>query len=549
MATETSSLPVNGNYGTHQSPGYGVEQHNFSAHATHNSNAAVYNQSTPPTSNQASSNNGDSSTPTLTKAEIAWYFVEQYYTNMSTKPEKLFLFYNKRSQFVYGLEEEKVPVCVGQKSIRERIGELEFQECKVRVTNVDSQASDQNIVIQVIGQMSNKSAPHRKFVQTFVLAEQTNGYFVLNDIFRFLTEEEDELEPEEVPQHSALAGGYEEPAPTITDTAHETLTSSADLAEQENDASVVDKELEELIEQEDAAAKDTAAVSAEINGTPVPEAVDAPEAEEAPEEDIPTKEPEPSVENTQPPAEQETSQPEKPKEPESTPAAPVATPAPAPKPAAPKTWANLVAANRVATPVTPKPGSTNSQPSAQTKAPPPVQTEAQSHPTSIPAGPARDASPGTPDSAAGWQSVGPDHNKRQSRVQLQPSPQENQGTRAYIKNVHEGVDGDTLKAALSKHGELAYFDISRQKNCAFVDFATPAGFQAAVAANPHQIGTEQIFVEERRLRTGPYSYQRGGMPRGRGDGRPGNQGRGGFNKDGNRGGFTPRGGRGNTTPR
>lgn len=37
--------------------------------------------------------------------------------------------------------------------------------------------------------MSNHGEPWRKFVQTFFLAEQPNGYFVLNDIFRYLKEE------------------------------------------------------------------------------------------------------------------------------------------------------------------------------------------------------------------------------------------------------------------------------------------------------------------------------------------------------------------------
>ena len=37
--------------------------------------------------------------------------------------------------------------------------------------------------------MSNHGEAWRKFVQTFFLAEQPNGYFVLNDIFRFLKEE------------------------------------------------------------------------------------------------------------------------------------------------------------------------------------------------------------------------------------------------------------------------------------------------------------------------------------------------------------------------
>lgn len=68
---------------------------------------------------------------------------------------------------------------------------LDFHDCKVRVLNVDSQASFANILITVIGEISNKSEPSRKFVQTFVLAEQPNGYYVLNDIFRYLVDEEE----------------------------------------------------------------------------------------------------------------------------------------------------------------------------------------------------------------------------------------------------------------------------------------------------------------------------------------------------------------------
>jgi hypothetical protein len=35
--------------------------------------------------------------------------------------------------------------------------------------------------------------------------------------------------------------------------------------------------------------------------------------------------------------------------------------------------------------------------------------------------------------------------------------------RAYVKNVYASVDADALKAALSKYGELPYFDVSRAK--------------------------------------------------------------------------------------
>lgn len=67
-----------------------------------------------------------------------------------------------------------------------------------------------------------------------------------------------------------------------------------------------------------------------------------------------------------------------------------------------------------------------------------------------------------------------------------------------------------------------------------MDFKTPAGFQAAVAANPHNVNDVEIKIEERRTR--PNEQFRGGFPRG---GAP--RGRGGASGQGPRGGFQPRG--------
>ena len=74
--------------------------------------------------------------------------------------------------------------------IHNKITSIGFEDCKVFINSVDAQSSaNGGIIIQVIGEMSNHGDPWRKFVQTFFLAEQPNGYFVLNDIFRFLKEE------------------------------------------------------------------------------------------------------------------------------------------------------------------------------------------------------------------------------------------------------------------------------------------------------------------------------------------------------------------------
>ena len=74
--------------------------------------------------------------------------------------------------------------------IHNKITSIGFEDCKVFIHSVDAQSSaNGGIIIQVIGEMSNHGDTWRKFVQTFFLAEQPNGYFVLNDIFRFLKEE------------------------------------------------------------------------------------------------------------------------------------------------------------------------------------------------------------------------------------------------------------------------------------------------------------------------------------------------------------------------
>ena len=109
----------------------------------------------------------------------------------------------------------------------------------------------------------------------------------------------------------------------------------------------------------------------------------------------------------------------------------------------------------------------------------------------------------------------------------------------YVKYVTDKVKHDELKQALAQHGEVVYFDINRQKNCAFVEFATVAGYQAAVAANPHVINGESIQVEPRRPKAGAYggsNYSAGGR-----GGAPSRGGRGSF--EGGRSGSS--GGRGN----
>ncbi|KAI9708418.1 MAG: hypothetical protein M1828_002990 [Chrysothrix sp. TS-e1954] len=553
MASEHMSLPVNGV--PTQPAAYGMTEQEAATHAS--ASGVEYGSSN---SNAIASNSGANSE--IPKDEVGWYFVEQYYTTLSKNPDKLYLFYNKRSQYVSGDETEKVPVCVGQKAINDRIKSHKFSDCKVRVNNVDSQGSGPNIVIQVIGEMSlSNQTTTRRFTQTFILAEQTNGYFVLNDIFRYLLEGDEEDEPpveSAPPAQVEAASGHQEAGNTSVQ--QDVLADPQNATEREQQAALVDQGLQEAINEPSKTADPEPAVAngaVHLDPPAVIKTEETPADATTSADDVPV-----STNEAMEMAEAEDFTAEKPQDPEPTPA--VASPVPAPaqpteqaastKPSAPKSWASMVAGGKVALPAAAAanaqlaPSSTSSQPKAA--APPAVQTQPTTA-TSL----AQDVEqPATPQSSGSeWQTTHRDHGKKQARPQQATQNVPDDNSRSYIKHVSESVDADMLRNALSKFGELLYVDINRQKSCAFADFKTSAGYQAAVAANPHEIGGTRIVVEERRIRPasmGGFAPRGGPMNRGgRGnfDGRP-TQGRGGFQRDGARGGY-PNRGRGNPNGR
>ncbi|ERT01854.1 hypothetical protein HMPREF1624_00148 [Sporothrix schenckii ATCC 58251] len=517
--------------------------------------------------------NGTNHNEGLSKDEVGWYFVEQYYTTLSKNPNRLHLFYGKKSQLVYGTETEVADISVGRQDIQERIAKLDFQDCKVRVSNVDSQASLENILIQVIGEISNKSEDSRKFVQTFVLAEQQSGYFVLNDIFRYIKEEEaesTEAAAAAAPAEEEKAAAAEEAKPEETQ-APAVKAVEADAAKPKLDAAVVNKKLEEVSAEKASAVPavatpaDPAPAKAVVPAIPAVPAVATPASAPAPAPAAYTEKVAQEV------AEEEQKKTETPKEPASTPAAAPAAPAAVPAtasaaaaapvaaaptepekpkgPPKPMTWASRAAAAAgPARPVAvPKPAAAaaaaSASPASSTAAPAKPAAAATVAPAAVAAAKAADAD--AKDSGE-WQTAGAD-SKRQNRPQsISGPPQDKDSALGYIKYVTDKVDEATLRSHLETFGPVVYFDISRTKNCAFIEFGSTAGYQAAVAANPHTINGETIVVEARRPKAGAY----GGSNYNPNRGNLANRGRGGYegrngSQGGGRGGFTgPNRGRG-----
>jgi len=80
---------------------------------------------------------------------------------------------------------------------------MEMDVSKAEIRTVDSQESlGGGVTVLVTGHLTGRDGVRREFSQSFFLAPQEKGYFVLNDIFRYLAEEPEE---EEELQHDSAA--------------------------------------------------------------------------------------------------------------------------------------------------------------------------------------------------------------------------------------------------------------------------------------------------------------------------------------------------------
>ncbi|WVQ98666.1 hypothetical protein IAU59_005797 [Kwoniella sp. CBS 9459] len=526
---------------------------------------------------------GSTQTSKIQPNDVGWQFVPQYYNFVNKQPHRLHCFYNKRSTFIHGEEGEESQIALGQQEIHDRITAIGYDECKVYIHSIDSQSSaNGGIIILVIGEMSNKNQPWRKFTQTFFLAEQPNGYFVLNDIFRYLKEDVDDEEDAEEEQQQPQAP--EQAAPVVV---AEKEQAAAAPAVAEPQPAVETSTPAEQVTQEPAKAPEPepkpVSAPAEVVKDAVPE-----EAQVAsiPDKDVAPSEPAPAVEEpaTSAPAAEETPAPAAaaPAAPASAAAAkPAASPAPAAAAAAPKTNGSASSA--------PAPAATPAQPAA----PPKPKTwaslaasgkawssavvsnqAASSSPAPAPAAaaaaPKKEETPAPAAAAAASTSTEGKHqfyinatrvNTPHCFVKLPNWSLDNQGSPSEVLSENE------VKNIAARFGDVKKVEIVKAKACAFVEFArVDSARKAIIASLPASQGGEDGVKfdggrlnfetrkekDERRPKGGAGGQSgaggqpgprgsEGGRPRvgGQGQGQPNGGERGG--QGGARGGRGPRG--------
>lgn len=76
-----------------------------------------------------------------------------------------------------------------KQAINEKILSLKYEDYTAEITTADAQESyEKGVIVLVTGCLTGTDNIRKKFTQTFFLAPQDKGYYVLNDVFRFVEE-------------------------------------------------------------------------------------------------------------------------------------------------------------------------------------------------------------------------------------------------------------------------------------------------------------------------------------------------------------------------
>ncbi|KAI1318834.1 hypothetical protein EDD11_005680 [Mortierella claussenii] len=449
--------------------------------------------------------------PAVASHEVGMMFVHEYYTFLNKEPSRLHCFYNKQSTMSHGIQGDEPHISHGQQAsisrddidkdqwgslkgklwaelddIHAKILDLDFEDCKVLVSNVDSQSSlNGGIMIQVLGEMSNKGGPSQKFVQTFFLAEQPKGYYVLNDIFRYLKEdtelefeaavEEPEAENETEPVVTELPAeilsvdevASVDDASTLVETAPPTDEAEPEVKEEKSpvpeEKKNAEKKTEHKKQDKKFEKKDTKKDDKEAKKEAKKEE-DAAEKSETPE--LTKKQAEPAQEEIAASTSASASTP--------VAAAPAVAPASvSAEPPKPKTWANLAANNSNQWGAHVAPGAKGASINVAQPTPKLQTPQAQTQ------------------------------NKPQSQ---RPSNGREEVHGIYVKNITDKMSVEQLREAFSEFGAVKNFELTPKKNCAYVDFDSAEAVQAALKKNKVSVGSETVLAEERRPRG---SFQNG----------------------------------------
>ncbi|KAM6565590.1 hypothetical protein CsatA_024718 [Cannabis sativa] len=124
----------------------------------------------------------------VTAAQVGTYFVGQYYQVLQQQPEYVHQFYSDAST-MRRVDGTTVETASAMLQIHSLIMSLNYTGIEIRTAHA-LESWNAGVLVMVSGSVQLKDfSSRRKFMQSFFLAPQEKGYFVLNDIFQFIDEE------------------------------------------------------------------------------------------------------------------------------------------------------------------------------------------------------------------------------------------------------------------------------------------------------------------------------------------------------------------------
>lgn len=116
-------------------------------------------------------------------------FVHQYYHILHQSPEHVHRFYQEISKLGRPEENGIMSITSTLQAIDKKIMAHGYGVINAEIATVDTQESyGGGVIVLVTGYLTGKDCVRRTFTQTFFLAPQETGYFVLNDMFRYIDE-------------------------------------------------------------------------------------------------------------------------------------------------------------------------------------------------------------------------------------------------------------------------------------------------------------------------------------------------------------------------
>lgn len=191
-------------------------------------------------------------------------FVEQYYHILHHSPDMVHKFYQDPSFISRPEEDGEMITVTTMKGINDKICSMDYTTYKAEIKTADAQESYKDgVIVLVTGFLTRKEDNRRrKFIQTFFLAPQDKGYFVLNDIFRYV----DESKPIEDNPVVVEVIEDKQTTPLIPDPPRTIDSPSPDFASVHKDkAPIVEEEAREVLENEGSSANENNSVRPEPN--------------------------------------------------------------------------------------------------------------------------------------------------------------------------------------------------------------------------------------------------------------------------------------------